>query len=202
MVENGGGYQRVAALSDVPDGGCLAVDAGATSLVLVRRGDDVRALENRCPHAGAPLSEGFLEGCRLTCAWHGWTFDVETGVSTDDETMVVPTFAVRVVGGDVLVEMPDAPRPPSARELYEAAAEGRPDVRQVREVLAMLNAVSLGELAKVDAELARAQAALAVLRQDELAERVGEARRSLAAGDLKEFRRAVSNVTARLGHVR
>ena len=65
------GYQRVAALADLPDGGCLAIDVDGRPVVLVRLGDEVRALENSCPHAGAPLSEGFIEGRLLTCAWHG-----------------------------------------------------------------------------------------------------------------------------------
>ena len=97
----GADYQRVAALADVPNGGCLAVDAGGRPIVLVRRGHVVTALENRCPHAGAPLSEGFLEGCRLTCSWHGWTFDVDTGASLDDTDMVVPTYEVVVEAGEV-----------------------------------------------------------------------------------------------------
>ena len=97
------GYQRVAALTDVPDGGCLAVEAGGKSLVLVRRGSVVTALENRCPHAGAPLSEGFLEHRLLTCSWHGWSYDVESGVSPDDPEVRVPVFAVRVEGADIFV---------------------------------------------------------------------------------------------------
>jgi nitrite reductase/ring-hydroxylating ferredoxin subunit len=103
------GYQRVAALSDIPARGCLAIEVEGRPVVLVRRGDKVTALENRCPHAGAPLSEGFLEGCQLTCSWHGWTFDVDTGISVDDPELVVPTFPVMVEGTDVLVDVPPVP---------------------------------------------------------------------------------------------
>jgi nitrite reductase/ring-hydroxylating ferredoxin subunit len=105
MSEVPAGYQRVAALSDVRDGACLAVDLAGESLVLLRSGDNVFALANRCPHAGAPLSEGFLEGELLTCAWHGWTFDVRSGASPDDPELAVRTFAVALVGGQVLVRL-------------------------------------------------------------------------------------------------
>lgn len=97
------GYQRVAALSDVKDGGCLAVDLAGESLVLLRSGETVFAMVNRCPHAGAPLSEGFLEGELLTCAWHGWSFDVRSGVSPDDPDVAVRTYPVALVDGQVLV---------------------------------------------------------------------------------------------------
>ena len=97
------GYQRVAALSQIPDGGCLAVEADGLPIVLIRRGSAVSAMENRCPHAGAPLSEGFVEGDQLTCAWHGWSFDIATGQSLDDPSACVPLHEVLVEGDDVLV---------------------------------------------------------------------------------------------------
>lgn len=97
------GYQKVAKLSDVRDGGCLAVDLGGRALVLVRTGARVVALENRCPHAGAPLSEGFVEGSLITCSWHGWSFDLATGRCPDDPDAVVPVFEVKIEGDDILV---------------------------------------------------------------------------------------------------
>jgi phenylpropionate dioxygenase-like ring-hydroxylating dioxygenase large terminal subunit len=39
------------------------------------------ALQDRCPHRGVPLSYGTQEfPGTLTCPYHGWTFDLETGV--------------------------------------------------------------------------------------------------------------------------
>ena len=99
----GEGWQRVAALEEVPDGGCLAVDHAGHPVVLVRTGEQVRALENVCPHAGAPLSEGFLEDGKLTCAWHGWTFDVQSGRSCDGAGMAVPVHEVKVEDGQVFL---------------------------------------------------------------------------------------------------
>ncbi|WP_231334570.1 Rieske 2Fe-2S domain-containing protein [Actinomadura graeca] len=36
-------------------------------------------IPEQCPHRGAPLAEGYLNGPFLRCAWHGATFDVRTG---------------------------------------------------------------------------------------------------------------------------
>jgi nitrite reductase/ring-hydroxylating ferredoxin subunit len=43
----------------------------------VWRGSDgqVRAWQNRCPHRGMRLSFGFVRGTRLTCLYHGWSYD-------------------------------------------------------------------------------------------------------------------------------
>ena len=37
----------------------------------------IYAIDNRCPHEGYPLSNGFTnDNCVLTCNWHNWKFDL------------------------------------------------------------------------------------------------------------------------------
>ncbi|HEV3116684.1 MAG TPA: aromatic ring-hydroxylating dioxygenase subunit alpha [Gemmataceae bacterium] len=49
-----------------------------TSIALYRGTDGrVQALENRCAHRQLKLSLGHVEGCNLTCAYHGWSYDGE-----------------------------------------------------------------------------------------------------------------------------
>jgi nitrite reductase/ring-hydroxylating ferredoxin subunit len=61
------------------------------------------AIDNFCPHKGAPLSEGVLCGYVIECALHGWQFDVRTG-----ECLTVPerirTYRVTNVDGVLTVE--------------------------------------------------------------------------------------------------
>ncbi len=64
------------------------------------------AIDSVCPHAGGPLADGQLEGCLLTCPWHGWAFDVGTGICDVDEEMSVRTFPVREEGGGIFIESP------------------------------------------------------------------------------------------------
>src|SRR5436190_21742200 len=44
--------------------------------IAVYRGDDgvLRAIEDRCAHRHLKLSLGAVEGCHLTCCYHGWSF--------------------------------------------------------------------------------------------------------------------------------
>ncbi len=45
--------------------------------IALYRGQDglVHALEDRCAHRQLKLSIGNVEGCNLTCCYHGWTYD-------------------------------------------------------------------------------------------------------------------------------
>jgi nitrite reductase/ring-hydroxylating ferredoxin subunit len=49
-------------------------------VMLVRDGKDIRAMHDRCPHRGVPLSLGRrqFEGT-ISCPYHGWTWDLENG---------------------------------------------------------------------------------------------------------------------------
>ena len=51
-------------------------------LVLVRLGGEVRCFRDLCLHRGTALSLGWVEGDRLRCAYHGWTYDPE-GVAVE-----------------------------------------------------------------------------------------------------------------------
>lgn len=44
-------------------------------LVIYSLKDKIIALEDRCPHRGAPLSGGSLDGELLQCQYHGWRFN-------------------------------------------------------------------------------------------------------------------------------
>jgi phenylpropionate dioxygenase-like ring-hydroxylating dioxygenase large terminal subunit len=51
-------------------------------LVVVRLGGEVRCFRDLCLHRGTALSLGWVEGERLRCAYHGWTYD-RTGQAVD-----------------------------------------------------------------------------------------------------------------------
>jgi nitrite reductase/ring-hydroxylating ferredoxin subunit len=69
----------------------------------------LHAVEDRCPHAGATLSEGEVEGCIVTCPRHGSQFDVSDGRRVRgpaDEGL--RTFPLVEEGGQVYLILPSA----------------------------------------------------------------------------------------------
>src|ERR1700691_2141846 len=78
-------------------------------VLLIATVERIFAIANRCPHEGYPLSEGTLgPGCVLTCNWHNWKFDLESG-----EALVgrdpVRTYPIRLADDEILVDLADAP---------------------------------------------------------------------------------------------
>jgi len=63
------------------------------------------ACSNRCPHAGGPLSEGFIDGTTVTCPWHGWAFELNCAENAPRDG--VERYRVTADGSDLYLEMPD-----------------------------------------------------------------------------------------------
>ncbi|MGK3996399.1 Rieske 2Fe-2S domain-containing protein [Sorangium sp. So ce1024] len=102
----------------------LRKDDAGRRFACVRRGDEVHALDDRCPHQGYPLSQGALRGGVLTCTWHNWKFDVATGACSFGGE-AVRRYATRIDGGRVLLN-----------RAVDTAAEVRRLVAGLREAVA------------------------------------------------------------------
>ena len=98
-------WVTVARVDDVPPGEVRAVHAGEEEVALARVGDDFYATQQHCIHLQGPLGEGWLEGCVLTCPWHGWQYDVRTGENEFDRAITLRTYEVQVVDGEVKVRV-------------------------------------------------------------------------------------------------
>ncbi|MCC6439977.1 MAG: Rieske 2Fe-2S domain-containing protein [Rhodanobacteraceae bacterium] len=74
-------------LADIPDGGAISrhVESatGGFQIILMRRGRQVFAYHNECPHQGRHLDyvpgKFLIKNAQIICAAHGATFAVESG---------------------------------------------------------------------------------------------------------------------------
>jgi nitrite reductase/ring-hydroxylating ferredoxin subunit len=119
-------------------------------IVLVRDGDTVRGLHDRCPHRGVPLSLGRRQfPGTISCPYHGWTYDLTDGrlcaVLTDGPDspicgrVSVATYPVEERFGLLWVYIGDVPEgqqpPPVERDIPDELNDnafvlgGRTDVR-------------------------------------------------------------------------
>ena len=98
-------WTQLARVSDLPVGASKECVAGGRMIALFNVNGRFYALDGVCPHQGGPLGRGLLEGCIVTCPWHGWQFDVTTGQHQFNAQIVQPRFEVRVDGEWILVDL-------------------------------------------------------------------------------------------------
>lgn len=103
------GFVRAIAFGDLPDGVPRSVILPDERRVcLVRVGQRVFAVDDRCSHADFPMGDGDLvDDFVIECALHGAQFDVRTGEVLEppaDEPL--PTYEVKVEGDAVWVGGP------------------------------------------------------------------------------------------------
>ena len=96
---------RAASLEELRKAGRLVVALNGHTVFLLADGDDVHAVDNRCPHMGFPLHRGSVSDGILTCHWHHARFDLCTGGTFDQWADDLRRFPVEVEGDDVYVDV-------------------------------------------------------------------------------------------------
>jgi nitrite reductase (NADH) small subunit len=102
------GFQTVCKVHDVPDGEGKIVPLGRKVIAVFRANGGYYAIDDVCPHMGASLGSGYVEGDAVTCPWHGWRFRLTDGAWADypKGKVKIACYAVRVEGDDVQIEVP------------------------------------------------------------------------------------------------
>ena len=99
-------FVRVASLSDLEPGQLIHKELGSLAVAVCNYQGKIFAIDGVCPHAGGPLGCGALNDRFITCPWHMWGFDCETGQSDISSTVKLDTYEVKVENGQVLVDIP------------------------------------------------------------------------------------------------
>ena len=99
--------KKICTLGDIPKLGARVVKSAAHGDIAVFRtaDDEVFALLDKCPHKGGPLSQGIVHGKRVTCPLHNWNITLGDGCAAAPDSGCTKSFAVQVVGREVLLAL-------------------------------------------------------------------------------------------------
>jgi nitrite reductase/ring-hydroxylating ferredoxin subunit len=119
---------RVAAREELTTSGRLFVSVEDREIGILEHEGDLFAYENRCRHQGGPVCEGIILGkveavldpdkhthgerfsddtLHLICPWHGWEYDLRSGVCATDATVALRKYEVKERDGNVFLLVPD-----------------------------------------------------------------------------------------------
>lgn len=88
------------ALGDFPE----QVQAGTTVISVYMHRDRLFAIADRCPHAGASLSEGHVnEFGEVVCPLHHYCYDLKTGEEASSRTDAVRTYPIEIRSDGVYI---------------------------------------------------------------------------------------------------
>jgi nitrite reductase/ring-hydroxylating ferredoxin subunit len=105
------GWQDIGPLDELPEGELTKRTVEGVGLLIMRRGQHVDVLADKCTHLSGPLTDGEFtvergQGC-VVCPWHGSTFRLsDGGVVHGPATSAQPHFEARVSAGSVEVKLP------------------------------------------------------------------------------------------------
>jgi nitrite reductase (NADH) small subunit len=97
---------RVCAENELPREGEVCEMAGG-NLCVARVGGQISVLTNVCPHNEGPLGQGMVEDGKVVCPYHGWAFDVKTGVTDQSSSLKARVFESVVKDGGLYVRPPE-----------------------------------------------------------------------------------------------
>lgn len=94
---------KVAQRSQLDEKRHLAVKIDDKELAVFLVGGEVLATAGRCPHANGMLARGSVCEGKVTCPWHGWTWDLRSGDCEESDELKLQRYEVRVRDDDVFV---------------------------------------------------------------------------------------------------
>ena len=83
------------------------VKLGEVQIGLFRTPEGIFAVDNICPHRGAPLHDGFVKDGKVTCPWHQWDFQLSDGVCITVPPVRIASFPVEVRNGTIWINPVD-----------------------------------------------------------------------------------------------
>jgi nitrite reductase/ring-hydroxylating ferredoxin subunit len=86
----------VCRLDELPEGRGRSCEVSGLAIALVRSGESLAALSDRCPHAGGSLGQGWVEEGELLCPLHRWRFRLRDGRCTTMRGHEAHRFEVEV----------------------------------------------------------------------------------------------------------
>jgi nitrite reductase/ring-hydroxylating ferredoxin subunit len=101
------GFVDVCSIDDIPESRARTVCLSGERVAVFKYDGRISAVSNVCRHQNGPLGEGKIVGGCIVCPWHGYEYEPASGRAPAPFTERLPTFAVRVTAGRVLVH----PRP-------------------------------------------------------------------------------------------
>ena len=99
-------FLKLTTQSELPaEGEAKEFELGGKTICVANVGGTIAAMDNVCLHMGGPLGQGYIEGNKLVCPWHGWEYDPKTGQMEDDPKTKLAVYPIKIENNDVMIDI-------------------------------------------------------------------------------------------------
>lgn len=96
----------IEALDKIPQEGIMVASIVKGKKVFIAMNNGVLyAAENRCPHEDIELTLGCIKGSRVQCSLHGYSFDLDTGDSSQEDVDNLQTYPVKQKNNKIYIKL-------------------------------------------------------------------------------------------------
>jgi nitrite reductase/ring-hydroxylating ferredoxin subunit len=68
-------------------------------------GGEIFAWDNRCPHRGASLADGYISDKSVQCKFHLWKFDIKKECAVENKAIKLKSFPVEIWEGEIFLKI-------------------------------------------------------------------------------------------------
>jgi len=85
-----------------------SIHINGKNICLVQFNDLYFATSNKCPHAGADISQGWCENGHLVCPFHRYKYDLKTGRGIKGQGDYIETYPLKVEETKISIGMKES----------------------------------------------------------------------------------------------
>lgn len=102
-------WVEVAQSEAIEEGCAIEVVIDDLILAVFRSDGQLFAIDGMCAHQGGPIAAGTVQHGCVTCPWHGWQYELATGIQTISRQPLQKVFPVRELEGKIEVQLEGSP---------------------------------------------------------------------------------------------
>ena len=91
--------------ADLEIGKSAIIEVGGKEIALFNYKGNFYAIDNTCPHRGAPLGEGRIEEGILICPNHEWRFELKSGWCPQNPELSTEVYPIKVHDEKIYVRL-------------------------------------------------------------------------------------------------
>lgn len=101
-----GNLIKIAKTHEIPEGEVKSFVVDNEMIAVFNINNEYYALKDQCSHMDLPLSDGFVDGDKVTCAYHGAEFEIKTGKELCLPAVEpVESYTIKIEGDDIYIDL-------------------------------------------------------------------------------------------------